>query len=135
MNLKDVMDQVGDALESITDLNVFRFPPYSLTPPAVVVSYPEQYNYDSTYGRGMDRIPDLQVVVVEGRPTDHSTRDRLAAYADGSGPRSIKQAIEAGTYTACDSVRVVSVLFDPVDIGGTTYMAALFEVDIAGSGK
>lgn len=133
MILSDVMDQVAARLGTIPDLRVFEWPQATVSPPAVIVSYPDDYSYDRTYGRGMDQVT-LPVVVVEGRPTDRSTRDRLSAYVDGSGARSFKAVLESGTYTAFDSVRVMSVEFDVVTIGGTDYMAALFSLDIAGSG-
>lgn len=134
MNLAAVMDQVGDRLDQIAGLRVFRYPPDKLPPPAAVVSYPETYTFDQTYGRGMDRLT-LPVVIVEGKVSDRATRGRLAEYADGSGPRSVKAIVEGGSYTAFDSVRVASIDFDAVTIGGTDYMAAVFDLDIAGQGS
>jgi hypothetical protein len=133
MDLADVMDQTGDRLDTIGGLRVWRYPPNSLTPPGAVVSYPEDYDYDATYGRGMDRMT-LPVVVVVGKPSDRASRDKLAAYVDGSGAASVKAVLESGTYTAFDSVRVMRVEFDVVTIAGTDYMAALFSLDIAGQG-
>ena len=133
MNLADVMDEVATALEAIDNLRVFPYPPDRVEPPAAVVSWPDTYTYDETYGRGMDRLS-LPVVVVVGRVSDRACREELGAYADGSGDRSVKEAVETGTYTACDTVRVESVEFDVVTIAGTDYMAALFTVDVAGSG-
>lgn len=133
MNLADCMDQVAAQLDTIPGLRTFPFPPDKLVPPAAVVSYPDDYTFDATYGRGMDRLT-LPVVIVLGKPTDRSVRDRLGAYVDGSGDRSVKQVVEAGSYAAFDSVRVMSVEFDVVTIGGTDYMAALFSLDVAGSG-
>lgn len=133
MNLKDVMDQVAAQVDTITDLRVYPFPPDALAPPAAVVSWPETYDYDATYQRGMDRLT-LPVVLVVGKPNDRSTVERLGAYADGNGPKSVKAVVEAGTYTAFEAVRVMSVEFDVVTIGGTDYMAALFSLDIVGKG-
>lgn len=132
--LKDVMAQIATQLNTITGLRAFGFPIDSATPPAALVSYPEVYEYDATYGRGMDRIRDLPVVVVVGKPHDRSTLELLGKYVDGSGAASVKQVIEAGTYTAFEGVRVTSAEFDVVNIAGTDYMAALFRLDIAGEG-
>lgn len=134
MDLADVMEEVAGKLSAINGLRVFAYPPDNLAPPAGVVSYPESYEYDGTYGRGMDRLK-LPVVVVVGKPTDRSTRDRLARYCDGAGAGSVKVAAQAGPYVACDTVRVESVEFDVVSIGGTDYMAALFTLDITGPGS
>lgn len=134
MDLGDVMDQVATQLDTITGLRVFAHPPGTVVPPAAVVSYPETYTFDETYGRGMDRLT-LPVVVVVGKPTERSTRDRLAAYCDGSGSSSVKAVLESGAYSAFHMLRVVDIEFDAVTIGGTDYMAALFTVDIAGQGS
>lgn len=133
MNLKDVMDEVAGQLDTIGGLRTYAFPPDSLAPPAAVVSYPDDYTFDATYGRGTDRMT-LPVVVVVGKPSDRSTVERLGAYADGSGARSVKAVVEAGTHTAFDTVRVMSIEFDVVTIGGQDYMAALFDLDIVGEG-
>lgn len=136
MNLADVMDAVAERLSVIDGLagRVFAYPPAAVTPPAAVVSYPDEYTFDATYGRGMDRMT-LPVALVVGRPTDRSTRDRLAGYCDGSGVSSVKAALESGAYSVMDTLRVVSVSIDAVSIGGVEYAAALFELDITGPGS
>lgn len=133
MNLSAVMDEVAAQLDTIDGLRAYEWPPDTVTPPAAIVDYPDLYEYDATYGRGMDRLT-LLVWVIVGRPAARATRDLLGAYMDGSGARSIKAVIEAGSYTAFDEARVMSVEVDPVDIAGTVYMAARFNVDIAGKG-
>jgi hypothetical protein len=135
MNLGDVMDAVGDRLDTIEDLRVFAHPPPKIYPPAAWVAYPEGYVYDATYGRGMDRITNLGVVVVVGKVSDRSARDRISAYADGSGARSVKAVLESGTYTAFDTIRVVDVTFDVLTVAADDYLGALFTLDIAGQGS
>jgi len=134
MNLADVMDEVAARLGAVDGLRVFPYPADHVSPPAAIVSYPETYTFDETYGRGMDRMT-LPVVVVVGKPTDRSSRDRLAAYVAGSGPGSVKAAVEAGDGAAFDTVRVVSVEFDVIAIAGTDYIAAVFDLDVAGQGS
>lgn len=134
MNLADVMDEIATRLDTLAGLRVFAHPPGSVTPPAAIVAYPETYTFDATYGRGMDRLT-LPVVLVVGKASDRAARDALAAYVDGSGASSIKALIEGGTYTTFHTVRVNGVEFDPITIGGTEYIAALFDLDIAGQGS
>lgn len=133
MNLADVMQAVADRLDTVQGLRVFAYPPDALHPPAAVVTYPETYTFDATYGRGMDQIS-LPLVVVVGRVSDRASRDVIGAYVDGSGTQSVKQVVESGTYTAFDTVRVADVVFDMISIGGTVYLAATFTLDIAGKG-
>lgn len=133
MQLSAVMDELATQLETIAGLRVFAYPPDSLVPPAAVVSYPEQIDFDGTYVRGMDtmRIP---VMVLVGKTTDRATRSALSGYVDGSGASSVKAVLEGGTYTAF-TVRVASVQFDVVIIGGTGYLNAEFTLEITGSGS
>lgn len=132
MNLNDVMDTVAAQLGRISGLRVFAYPPGSVTPPAAIVSYPDRIDYSQTYGRGMDRIPDLPVVVVVGKASDRTARDRVAAYVSGSGASSVKAVIEGGAYTTFDTVTVTSCDFDVVTIASVDYLAAMFHLDIAG---
>ena len=74
-------------------------------------------------------------MIVVGRPTDRRTRDLLAAYVAGTGARSIKAVLESGTYTAFQTVRVASADFDVVSIAATDYLAAMFSIEITGSGS
>jgi hypothetical protein len=133
MIVEDVMDEVADQLDTIAGLRVFAFPPDSLTPPAAIVSYPDEIVYDATYGRGMDRLT-LPVVVVVGRLSDRATKGLLTDYTDGAGGGSIKAVVEAGTYTAFDTVRVTRAEFDAIRIGSTDYLAGMFDLDVAGQG-
>lgn len=93
MNLADVMDEVAARVDTIDGLRVSAFPPDQVQPPAAVVTYPEEYLFDETYGRGMDRLT-LPVIVMVGRVSDRKSRDQLAAYCDGSGARSLKAVLE-----------------------------------------
>lgn len=134
MILSDVMDELATQLDTIAGLRVFAYPPDSLVPPAAVVSYPNEYQFDNTYGRGSD-VMHLPVMVVVGKTTDRVTRNLLSVYVDGSGAKSVKAVLEAGTYTAFEVVHVASVAFDVVQIGGTDYLNAEFSLEITGSGS
>lgn len=133
MNLADVMDEIAARLDTIAGLRVHGHPPDKITPPAAVVTYPDTYNYDQTYARGMDRL-DLPVVVLVGKVSARASRDDLARFADGSGAASVKAVLEAGTYTAFDTVRVTGAEFDVIAMAGVEYLGATFRLDIAGEG-
>ncbi|GLI00310.1 hypothetical protein [Phytohabitans aurantiacus] len=135
MNLGDVMDQVAARLGTIDGLRVSAYPPDRLAPPAAWIAYPSAYTFDATYGRGMDRITDLGVVVAVGKPNDRQTRDLVSQYADGSGSASVKHVLESGVYNAFDRLVVTEVTFDVLTRGGDDYLAALFTLDIAGKGS
>lgn len=133
MDLEDVAAELGTALATIAGL---RVPPWGVervTPPAAIIALPERIEYDySGYNRGADRFPDLAVVVLVGKPEQRASRKAIAAYADGSGPKSVKAAVEAHTYTSCDTVRVAWAEFDDAKYAGVDYLAAIFHLDIVG---
>lgn len=133
MNIANVMDEIGTALGAIDGLRVFAYSADRITPPAAVVELPDPITYDETLGRGADRLTMLITVVV-GRFDARTARDLLAVYLDGSAATSIKAAVDGGTYTACDSVRVTEARPDSYTIGGTTYLGAEFQLDIIGQG-
>lgn len=133
MDLGDVMDEVATRLSTIEPLRVSAWPVGTIQPPAAIVAYPDNYTYDETYGRGMDRMT-LPVVVIVGRPTDRSTRDAIAQYANGSGARSFKAVLEPAPHTAFHTLRVVDVELDTYQVGDIDYLAAIFNLDIAGQG-
>lgn len=132
MNLADVMDEVATALEA-TGLRVTAYPADRVTPPAATIGYPTTLDYDATMTRGAD-VMVLPVMVIIARVDVRTARDALAQYADGSGAESVKQVLEAHTYTACDSVRVQSAEFGQVTIAGVDYLSGIWNVHVIGSG-
>ena len=134
MNLAAVMDEVATAASVLTKLNRFAYPPSSIDPPALIVSYPQSVDFDQTYQRGTDQFTDLEITLVVGRVDDRSTRDQAAAWASGTGPESVKQVLEAHAWVACDDVTIKSVEFEAWELAGVPYLAATFKADVVGPG-
>src|SRR3546814_14835611 len=88
------MDDIGTALACITGLRVFDFPPKSAQPPFAFVDMPDSVAYDAAMKRGLDRMT-INVVVCVADVVDRAVRDQIAAYAAGSGAKSIKEGLEA----------------------------------------
>jgi hypothetical protein len=130
----DVAGEIVTQLETIDGLRCHKGPPDSITPPAGILVLPDSIDFDQTYGRGSDRIT-WPLLVVVGRVSDRTVMTRIGAYCDGSGARSVKAVVEAGTYTAFDSLRVTRVEFDVLNWQNTDYHAAIFELDIFGQGS
>lgn len=134
MDLYAVAEEIRTTLATITGL---RVPPWGIEAvqvPAALVTLPEQVDFDETYGRGKDRYPDLQVVILVGVPEERASLKALAAYVAGSGAKSVKAVLEARTWTTCESVRAVSCDFPRATYAGTPYLAAAFHLDIIGRG-
>lgn len=136
MDLAAVMDEIGASVRGVQGLEgrTYAYPPPTVTGVAGIVSYPDRIDYDQTYGRGMDKIADLPVLVVVGQATDRGARDRVAQYAAGFGALSVKAAIEAEPHTSFDDVHVTSCEFDVVTIAAVDYITAMFRMDVAGQG-
>ncbi len=132
MDLDAVMTEIGEHLD-VTGLRLAVVGEKPV-PPAAYVSYPDSIDFDQTYGRGSDSMA-LQVVVIVGRTAAvRATRTALAAYCAGSGDNSVKEAIEGTPYDSADSVTVSGVEFDVVSLAGIDHMAAIFSVNVVGSG-
>lgn len=134
MNLGDVMDEVAQAVRAVPSLQgrTYAWAQQSITPPAAIIPFPE-IEFDLTMGRGADRVP-LSVVVLVESVDNRSNRDRVLGYIAGSGSESIKEKIEAHTYTSLDSVRVETASVQRYDIGDIAYLAVEFTLDIVGPG-
>ena len=132
MDLDAVMDELGQALDTIDPLRVAVIGEKPI-PPAAYVSYPESMDYHGTYGLGQHKM-ELQVILIVGRANDRATRKNLAAYCDSNDTQSVKTALESFAYTTCDVVTVSAVDFDVVRLAAIDHMAAIFNIQVSGSG-
>lgn len=134
MNLAAVMDELAAELDTIADLRVYAFPADNVPVPAAIIGYPESITFDTTMGRGVDTIV-IPIFVLVGRVTDRTSRGLLSVFVDGSGTKSIKAVLQAGKpWVAMSSVRVASVESSVVTVAGVDYLAAVFTVNVYGSG-
>ncbi len=134
IDLAQVMDELGEALATIEGLRVRPYWADKVTPPQAVVGWPDPLNYDAAMTRGADRVEDMPVIVLAGKVDARSARDQIAAYANGSGARSVKSVIEAHEPSAYDSARVTRAEFGVIAVAGVEYLAATFFVDLIGKG-
>lgn len=135
MDVVAVMDEVAEKLRAAPSLagRTFEWPNGKVRPPAAIVTYPPGYDFDKTYGRGVDTMAGVVVVIV-GQVDKRQTRDMFGTYT--SGPESIKTLIDGdeGDYASCDSVSVVRWETDTHTIGEIDYLAIVFELAITGPG-
>ena len=131
LNVSTAMDGLGTRLATITGLRVFDFAPDSLSPPAAIVSLPENIEWDLTMARGSDRCT-IPVYVLVGKASDRAARDKLAGYLAGTGATSVKTAIESDETLggAVDSVRVMRASSSVMTVAGQEFLAATFDVDV-----
>lgn len=132
MNIDTVMTEVATRLDTIAGLRVFDHPVDEVQPPTAIVSLP-QISFDQTYGRGSDRY-NMPVILVVGKVENRASRNNLAPYVAGSGPKSVKAVLEGFTPVAFDTVRVQGVEFDVMTWGSVEFLTGTFLLDIMGSG-
>lgn len=133
MILSRVMDEIGDVADTIDGLHVYRYPADEITPPAAMVTYPEAIEFDAAFQRGTDQWTG-GLLVAGGRVWDRAARDQMSRYVSGDGAESIKAAFYAHDWQSCAYVRPVRATFDAIQVAGVEYIAALFELQIAGNG-
>lgn len=135
MNVEYVMGDLRAALDTIPGLRVFELGASKISAPAGLVLPPERIQFGTTYGAGCDRYPDVWLMVLVDDPTNWRSYTELAPYCAGSGPTSVRAAVEGYPYTACDpqTVKVTEGEFDVVKYAGIPYLAAIFHVDLIGT--
>lgn len=133
MNIGNVMDALGAAVDTIPGVRVFPYWADRITPPAAVVGWPDPINYDATYARGSDQMT-IPMTIVVGRIDARSARDDLSRFLDGSGAASIKTVVDGHITTVWDSAQVQSATVTVVSVAGVEYLGAEFQIDIFGSG-
>lgn len=101
-------------------------------PPMALVELPGRVDFD-TGGRGFDRIPDVNLIVLVGDPTRDDSFRKAAPYMDGVGDRSVKQAVESHRYTSCSTVRVAWCEPTVARLQDTPHLALIFHIDVTGS--
>lgn len=135
MDLYAVTTALGVQLRTITGLRVYEYGTNDVQPPAAIVSLPDlSIDYHQAYGAGMGKLSDVVVIVLVRDNNRRSAFKDLSYYVKPTGTKSVKAALENGTYSAMDVVTVTRVDFDSITWNGADYLAAEFHLDITGTG-
>lgn len=132
MNLLNVAQELADRLATIVPRST-PYAPDTISPPAAYV-FGAETSYDVSYSRGLDTARLSVTVAVARAPIDVAWKT-LAPYVSGSGDQSVKQVLEAGTYTSFDTIQVIGSHVGDVNVGGNDYKGAGFDLVITGSGE
>lgn len=125
LNLNTAMDALGTALLGITGLRAYDYLTDAVAPPCAIVGLPETITYDIAMKRGSDEAI-FPVHVLVGKVSDRTARDKLATYCDGTAAATV--SVKAALDGISSRVRVESVTFGTVDVGGIAYLSATFDV-------
>lgn len=136
MDLYQVATKVGTALAGVTP--TLRRYPYGATrveAPAAVFTLPDSIDFHQAYGVGASKLTDAAVLVLVRDTNRRESFKTLAGYVAATGAGSVKAALEGYAAGATwDALTVTSVDFDVVTMAGADYLAALFHLDIFGTG-
>lgn len=132
VDVAGVMDALASALDGLDGLTgrTYAYPAPGVVPPAAFVGWPDEIDYDAAMGRGAWSLT-VPVLVAVGKSDLRSARDAITAYLAGSGPSSIREALDGPT-VAYDSARVTRGHIEPISIAGIEYLAAILDVEITG---
>lgn len=136
MNVQAVMEEIGSKLDTIVGLRVFPYNVGKLPPPGAIVGLPDDIEFDKTYGRGVDAMT-FPLWVMVAQASDRAANHQLTAYLSGSGPQSVKLAVNSSrtnTYTSCHTVIATRAETGTYRSGGVDLLGAEFQLDVTGSG-
>jgi hypothetical protein len=133
MILADVMEELADALRTISGLKVYGYAGESVTVPAATVRYPTSIDFDASAQRGLDRM-EIDIEIAVAQVVSANAPKLVSPYVSGSGPLSVKQTLESFAYTTIHTIRIDRAVFESVDIAGAQYLAGVLTAVITGPG-
>jgi hypothetical protein len=145
MRVSLVRQGLADAASAVVSdppLKCLPYVPAGFVVPCMYVQV-EPFKFDLAFHRGADEL-NLSLMLLVSRTDDRSAQELLDAYISGSGPASVKAAVEAereitGRVTfggSCHDAQVTGVeAYQWYDVGdGTKFLGAKFAVRCIGSG-
>jgi hypothetical protein len=136
VNLTAVQDEMAARLKTVEGLRVPVRGSGKVAPPAAMFLLPEQIKYDTSYRRGADGWVQ-EITVLVGKRDDATAWKTLHEFVAGSGPRSIKAALDStpmNPYTSCDTVVVTECTLGSATVSTVDYVGATFSATVMGPG-
>ncbi|HEV8175546.1 MAG TPA: DUF4082 domain-containing protein [Actinoplanes sp.] len=101
--------------------------------PHGIVGLPDQeITYHESYSSGgPSAMATFPVVILLGRAHAVEAYEALARFLRAGGVDSIRATIESGVYVHCDDPTVVRGRIDELPVAGTSYLAVVFDVELA----
>ena len=127
-----IRDALASAVGTISGLRTSSYVPDNPNPPQAIIE-PQNINYDSTFGRGMDEFNYIITVLVQRTTSERVGQSLLDEFIGSSGAKSVKRAVEldrtlGGLVQDCRVSGMNS--YGSVPIGDNTYLAAEFAVKV-----
>lgn len=137
LDIVELMTAFQDRLKTIDGLRAANYAPDKPNPPIAFPLVPTIPSYREAMRRGLIVIP-MQIAVLTGAQVDRVGQHALAAYANPTGAKSIRAALEDGDKTfggLVDDVVVDS--FDPrglEEVGLLNYYGGVFNLRVMAPG-
>jgi hypothetical protein len=135
--LLDVMRGLQARLAAIPGLRVTEIAPDQITPPQAIIGIPPIENYHATMRRGRMTYESTVYVLVSAA-LDRTGQERLAGYANPTGPTSVVSAIYADKTLGGAAEDVYVRSFRPLgleEVGAIGYYGGAFEIQIITAGS
>ena len=134
MIISDIREGIKNNLSDVRGLRVYDITPDVIVPPCAIVGQLD-FTFDLNNARGLDQA-NLDIFVIVQRFSERTGLDKLDQYLAGSGPLSIKAALESDRTLggACDTLRVTSAESGTYQMGDVDYLSYRYRLTVWGQG-
>lgn len=133
MSLRAVKLEIAEAVRDnpLLKETTFHYPEKRCTPPGFVISLPDDMDPTVTYGRGSSNLVLMGWLVLP--LTDMQEADNLACqFYDPADQFNLVRSIQDRKYTSCAKVIVDKIRFEPIILGGVTYLGGRNVLNVFG---
>jgi hypothetical protein len=132
LNIGPIRDALKTNLQTIVNLRVYDTIPDVVVPPCAVVGQLD-FTFDVDNARGLDQAS-VDIFVLVQRFSERTAQDKLDTLLAGTGPKSIKTALESDRTLGglVDTLRVVSADSGTYQSGDQTFLSYRYNLIIWG---
>jgi hypothetical protein len=132
LNIGPIRDALGTNLQTITGLRIYDQLPDVIVPPCAVVGQLD-FTFDIDNARGLDQAS-TDIFVIVQRFSERTGQAKLDALLAGTGPGSIKTALESDRSLGglVDTLRVISADSGTYSSGDQTFLSYRYNLTIWG---
>ena len=132
IKISKVRDAIGKNIESISGIRIYDTIPDVVVPPCAVVGQLD-FTFDVNNARGLDSAS-VDVYVIVQRISERAGQDKLDELLAGSGPKSIKTAIESDRTLGglVDTLRVISAESGTYTTGDQSFLSYRYNLTVWG---
>lgn len=132
LNIGPVRDALKTNLQTIINLRAYDQIPDVVVPPCAVVGQLD-FTFDVDNARGLDQAS-VDIFVIVQRFSERTAQDKLDTLLAGTGPKSIKTALESDRTLGglVDTLRVISADSGTYSSGDQTFLSYRYNLTIWG---